>query len=92
MFVFVLLRITFCPPSFAIILTRKRKLVALLLLSYGCLVTVNVLWLFHTVPWVGLQSVIVVFSDHSHFLLPFSLRECVVVVVVVCVCLCVGWG
>ena len=29
--------------SFAIILKRKRELVALLLLSYGCLVTVNVL-------------------------------------------------
>ena len=29
---------------FAIILTRKRKMVALLLLSFGCLVTVNVLW------------------------------------------------
>ena len=28
--------------SFAIILKRKRGLVALLLLSYGCLVTVNV--------------------------------------------------
>ena len=30
--------------SFAIILTRKRQLVALLLLSFGCLVTVNVLY------------------------------------------------
>ena len=29
--------------SFAIILTRKRELVALLLLSFGCLVIVNVL-------------------------------------------------
>ena len=41
--------------SFVIILKRKRELVALLLLSYGCLVIVNVLWLFLTVPWVGLQ-------------------------------------
>ena len=41
--------------SFAIILKRKRNLVALLLLSYRCLVTVNVLWLFLTVPLVGLQ-------------------------------------
>ena len=32
--------------SFAIILKRKRELVALLLLSYGYLVTVNVQWLF----------------------------------------------
>ena len=37
--------------SFAIIL---RKLVAWLLLSYRCIVSVNVLWLFLTVPWVGL--------------------------------------
>ena len=29
--------------NFAIILKKKRELVALLLLSYGCLVTVNVL-------------------------------------------------
>ena len=34
---------------FAIILKRKRELVALLLLSYGCLITVNVLWLFLTI-------------------------------------------
>ena len=47
--------------SFAIILKRKRKLVALLLLSYRCIVTINVLWLFLTVPLIGLQCVIVVF-------------------------------
>ena len=41
-FVFVLLCI--CALSnFAIILKRKRELIALLLLSYGCLVTVNIL-------------------------------------------------
>ena len=54
--------------SFAVILTRKRELVALLLFSFGCLVTVNVLWLFLTAPWVGLQCVIVVIPDHTHFL------------------------
>ena len=47
--------------SFEIILKRKRKLVALLLLSYRCIVTINVLWLFLKVPWVGLQYVIVIF-------------------------------
>ena len=52
----------------SIIVLRKRKLVALLLLSYRCLVTVNVLWLFLTVPWVGMQYVIVVFPDHTHSL------------------------
>ena len=43
-------------------------MVALILLSFGCLVTVNILWLFLTVPWVGLECVIVVFSDHTHLL------------------------
>ena len=52
--------------SFAIILKRTRKLVALLLLSYRCVVTINVLCLFLAVPWVGLQYVIVVFPDHNH--------------------------
>ena len=47
--------------SFAITLTRKRELVALLFFSFGYLVTVNVLW-----PCVGLQFVIMVFSDHTH--------------------------
>ena len=32
-------------------------------------VTINVMWLFLTVPWVGLQFVIVVFPDHTHLLL-----------------------
>ena len=54
--------------SFAIILKRKRRLVALLLLSYRYIVTIHVLWLFLTVPWVGLQCVIVVFPAHSHLL------------------------
>ena len=54
--------------SFAIILKRKRKLFALFLLSYRCIVTINVLWLFLTVPWVGLQCVVVVFPDHTHLL------------------------
>ena len=69
MFVFDLLyALLYVHSSFVIILKRKRKLVALLLLSYRCLVTVNVLWLFLTMPWVGLQCVIVVFPDHTHFL------------------------
>ena len=54
--------------SLAIILKRKRKLVALLLSSYRCTVTLNVLWRFLTVPWVGLQCVIVVYLDHTNLL------------------------
>ena len=49
-------------------LTRKRKLVALLVLSFGCLVTVNVLYLFLAVLWVCLLFVIVVFPDHTRLL------------------------
>ena len=52
--------------SFAIILKRKRKLVALLLLPYRCIVTINVLLLVLVVPWVVLQYVIVVFPDHTN--------------------------
>ena len=59
--------------SFAIILKRKRKLVALLLLSYRCIVTIDVLWLLLKVPWVGLQCEIVVFPAHTHLL--FENRE-----------------
>ena len=55
--------------SFAIILKRKRKLCALLLLSYRCITTLNVMWLFLKVSWAGLQCVIVVFPDHTHLLL-----------------------
>ena len=54
--------------GFAIILKRKKELVTLLLLSYRCIVTMGVLWLFFAVPWVGLRCVIVVFPDRTHFL------------------------
>ena len=53
--------------SFAIILKRKGKLVALLL-AFRCIVTISDLWLFFMVPWVGLLCVIVVFPDHTHLL------------------------
>ena len=52
--------------SSVIILTRKRKLIDFLLLAYICLVTVNILWFFLRVPWVGLQCVIVVYPDYSY--------------------------
>ena len=55
--------------SFAIILKRKRKLVTLLFLSNRCIVAINVLRLFLTVPCVGLRCAIVVFPDHTHFLM-----------------------
>ena len=55
-----------CSPSCHFILMGKRELVVLLSLSSWCLVIVSVLWLFLTVPCVGLQCVIVVFHDHTH--------------------------
>ena len=60
----------YVPSSFAIILMGKRELVALVGLSSWCLVIA--VWLFLTVPWVGLQFVIVVFPDYTHLL--FSLQ------------------
>ena len=45
---------------------------AFLLLSFVRLVTVNVLQLSFTVPWVGLQFVTVVFHDHTHLLFPIK--------------------
>ena len=56
----------YVPSSFAIILMGKRELVALLSLSSWCLVIV--VWLFHSVPWVCLQFMIVVFPDPTHVL------------------------
>ena len=46
----------------------KRELVVLFYLSSLCFVTVSVPWLFLTVPWVGLQCVIVVFPGHTYLL------------------------
>ena len=59
--------------NFAIILKRKIKLVALLVLPHRCIVTINVRWLFLTVQGVGLQCMIVVFPDHSHLLFIYCL-------------------
>ena len=42
------------------------------LLAFCCHMTVNILCLFLTVLWVGLQCVIVAFSGHTHFLFVFG--------------------
>ena len=67
-FVFVFYALLCVHFSFAIILKRKKKLVALLIVSYRCIVTINVLWHFLTVLSVGLQHVKVVFPVHTHLL------------------------
>ena len=66
LFCYALLR---AHSSFAIILKRKRNVVALLLLSYRCIVTLNVRRLFLTVHWVGLQYVIMIYPDHTRLFL-----------------------
>ena len=60
--------------SFAIILKRKRTLIAMLLLSYRRTVTINGMWLFLAVPWFGLQCVIVEFLIILTFCTVFTLR------------------
>ena len=58
--------------SFEIVVKSKRELVALLLLFYGRLVTVNVLRLTLAVPLVGLHCVKLVFPYHTHFWLKIN--------------------
>ena len=47
---------------------KKREPIALLKLSSWPSCGCSVLWLFFTVPWLGLQCVIVAFPCHSHLL------------------------
>ena len=69
-FVFVLLCITlYVHSNFATILKRERKLFALLLLFYRCIVTIKS---YATLPHdtvCGLQCVNVVFPNRTHLLL-----------------------
>ena len=60
--------------SVAIILMGKRELVALLNLSFWCLVVVERLFLM--VPRGCLRFVIVVFTDHIHLLFLYLLCLC----------------
>ena len=53
--------------SLALILKRKRELVALLYFFSSCLETVvNVLLFFHPVSLIGLQCVSLVLYGHTH--------------------------
>ena len=58
-------RLLYVHSSIAIILMGKRELVALLNLSFCCLVMVERLFL--AVPWGCLLFVIVVYPDHTHY-------------------------
>ena len=63
----------FVHSSIAIILMKKRGLVAFLNLAPLCLVMVE--WLFLAVPWGCLRFVIVVFPDHTHLLFSYCVRK-----------------
>ena len=58
--------------SILIILMGKRELVALLNLPSWCLVVVE--WFFLAVPWGCLRFVIVVFPDHAHHFLLYTIK------------------
>ena len=69
--------------SFAIILMKKRELIAFLLLSFGCLVTVNRVWLLLAVGAVSWSAMCecgiscscsLIFSSISIILAQFNLR------------------
>ena len=61
-FVFILVLQSFCRG-------RESWLLRYYCFAYvSCIVTINVLWLFLTVPWVSPEHVIVVFPDHTHLL------------------------
>ena len=49
-------------------LEEEEKSGCFAILYYRCTVTINVLWLFLTLSRVGLQCVIVIFPDYTHFL------------------------
>ena len=66
-FVFVSLCITLCPFFFDH-LEEEEKTGCFAIIVLHNIVTINVLWLFLTVQWVGLLCVIIVFSDHTHSL------------------------
>ena len=68
MFFFVLVCTTLIQNKFCNHLEDEERAGCFAFIVYECSVTVYVLWLFLTVPWVDLQYVIVVFSDHTHLL------------------------
>ena len=68
-FFFVLLCITLCPFSFCNHLEEEEKAGCFVIFVLQMYCYYNVLFLFIMVPWAGLQCVILVFPDHTPFLL-----------------------
>ena len=67
-FVFVLVCSTLCPFLCS---NHREEEDFVVVLSHPCLAILYTLCLFLTVPWVGLQCVIVVFPDHTRLLFDF---------------------
>ena len=66
--VFVLGFITLSPFYFCNHLDKEEKTSCFAFIVFRMFCYFNRLWLFLTVPLVGLQCVIVVFPDHTHLL------------------------
>ena len=69
MFVFVLVCITLCPFWFCYHPGGEGGAGCFAFVVFWVSCCCGVLWLFLAVPWMGLQFVIMVFSDHTHLLL-----------------------
>ena len=67
------LYVIYIHSSFATIFMGKRELVALLSLSFWCLVIV--VWLFLAVPCVCLQVMVVVFPGHTHYFILLNFTQ-----------------
>ena len=61
---------------FAIISMRNREQDAPLY----CLSTISVLWLFLTVPWIGLKYVIVILPDHTRYHFNESVHQSLILI------------
>ena len=45
-----------------------------------CLSTISVLWLFLTVPWIGLKYVIVILPDHTRYHFNESVHQSLILI------------
>ena len=57
---------TKCPLKFCNHLDEEERAGCFTIIVFWRIITVNVLWLFIGMPWVGLQCAIVEFPDTTH--------------------------
>ena len=53
---------------------EKARYFVIIVLQMYCYY-INVLWIFLSMPWVGLQRLIVIFADHAHLLFGYSIEQ-----------------